>query len=153
MPRPESLVRPALLADGADVWPLAQQFATTFAPARPAFDTTFANLVERSDTLLAVAEDRPAGITGYVLASVHLTLFANGPVAWVEELMVSPASRRSGVGTSLMDAAERWARARGAAYIALATRRAGDFYEAIGYTESAAFYRKVLDHPQRLRGG
>ena len=147
MPRSESLVRPALLVDGADVWPLAQQFATSFAPARPAFDTTFATLVDRSDTLLAVAEDQSAGISGYVLVSVHLTLFANGPVAWVEELMVSPASRRSGVGTSLMDAAERWARAQGAAYVALATRRAGDFYEALGYTESAAFHRKVLDHP------
>ena len=43
-----------------------------------------------------------------------------------------------------MEAAEVWAAAAGAAYVALATRRAAPFYAALGYDESAAFFRKVL---------
>lgn len=44
-----------------------------------------------------------------------------------------------------MEAAERWAVEQGAAYLALATRRAADFYRAIGYSESATFFRKDLN--------
>jgi GNAT superfamily N-acetyltransferase len=106
---------------------------------------SFAALVGCSDTFMAVAELPTAGIAGYTLASCHLTLFANGPVAWVEELMVSPDWRRAGMGESLMRAAEQWAAEQGAAYLALATRRAADLYEAIGYSESAGFFRKVVD--------
>jgi GNAT superfamily N-acetyltransferase len=138
-------VRPARLDDRDLIWPLTQQFATSFAPERADFDVAYASLVGRPDTFLAVAVLSTAGIAGYTLASSHLTLFANGPVAWVEELMVSPDWRRGGVGASLMRAAEQWAQEQGAAYLALATRRAADFYEAIGYSESATFFRKALD--------
>jgi hypothetical protein len=40
---------------------------------------------------------------------------------------------------------ESRARDRGVHLIALATRRAGEFYAAIGYEESAVYYRRVLD--------
>ena len=43
-----------------------------------------------------------------------------------------------------MDAFEQWAAAEGCALIALATRRAAPFYRALGYEESAAYFRKVL---------
>jgi hypothetical protein len=43
-----------------------------------------------------------------------------------------------------MDAVETWARDRGAAYVSLATRRASEFYLALGYDESAVFFRKML---------
>jgi GNAT superfamily N-acetyltransferase len=138
-------VRPARLDDGDLIWPLTQQFATSFEPERSAFDSAYASLLGRPGNFMAVAELRSAGIAGYTLATSHLTLFANGPVAWVEELMVSPDWRRGGVGAALMQATEQWAAEQGAAYLALATRRAADFYGAIGYSESATFFRKFLD--------
>jgi GNAT superfamily N-acetyltransferase len=133
--------------DDADaVWPLARDFATSFRPERESFDGAFHALAERDDTLLAVA-DRPAGagagVVGYVLASVHLTFLANGPVCWVEELMVHADHRGAGVGGALMRFVEGWAADRGAAYVSLASRRAGDFYRALGYDDSAVFYRKL----------
>ena len=137
-------VRPARLDDRDLIWPLTQQFATSFDPERTAFDSAYASLLGRPDTFIAVAEPPTVGIAGYTVAISHLTLFANGPVAWVEELMVSPDWRRRGVGASLMQAAEQWAQAQGAVYLALATRRAADFYQAIGYTESASFFRRIL---------
>lgn len=81
---------------------------------------------------------------GYLLGHSHLTFLANGPVAWVEEVMVDQGSRRSGIGRRLMEHAEDWARAIGAAYLALASRRAGPFYTALDYEDSAVFFKKTL---------
>jgi hypothetical protein len=43
-----------------------------------------------------------------------------------------------------MEAFESWAKSRGAALVALATRRAAPFYLALGYEESASYFRKLL---------
>lgn len=137
-------VRPARIDDGERIWPLTQQLASSFEPTRAAFDAGIAAVLEADDVLLAVAEAGSGDLVGYVLASTHVALFANGPVGWVEELIVAPEARRSGVGRLLMRAAEQWAGERGAAYLALATRRATDFYGALGYEESATFLRKML---------
>jgi GNAT superfamily N-acetyltransferase len=65
-------------------------------------------------------------------------------VAWVEELMVERTHRRTGVGRRLVEHAEDWARSTDAAYLALASRRAGGFYLALGYEDSAVFYKRTL---------
>jgi GNAT superfamily N-acetyltransferase len=82
-------------------------------------------------------------IAGYLLAYSHPTFLANRPVVWVEELMVAASARRGGIGRALMGAVEGWAASLDAAYVALATRRAGRFYQALGYEDSAVFYRKL----------
>ena len=122
-------------------------FAVSFTPERDAFERTLRELLSRTDTLLLVAEADGA-VIGYLLASVHPTLFANAPVAWVEEVMVDAGSRRAGVGSALMAAAERWAAESGAAYISLASRRAAEFYLALGYEDSAVFFRKHAVAPK-----
>ena len=43
-----------------------------------------------------------------------------------------------------MEAFEAWAKEREVKQIALATRRASDFYKALGYEESAVYFRKLL---------
>ena len=43
-----------------------------------------------------------------------------------------------------MDRAEDWAQSIGAAYLTLASRRAGIFYQALGYEDSATFYKKTF---------
>ena len=83
-------------------------------------------------------------LVGYILGFVHDTFYANGPVAWVEEIMVHSEHRRTGLGGRLMDSFESWCKSRGAILSALATRRASKFYEAIGYEESATYYRRLL---------
>ena len=143
MTAPPPDIRPAVASDADALWPMVRAFAVSFTPERAAFDRTLPEVLSRTDTLLLVAEADGA-VIGYLLASVHPTLFANAPVAWVEEVMVDAGSRRAGVGSALMAAAERWARKAGAAYISLATRRAGEFYVAVGYAESATFFTKHL---------
>jgi len=44
-----------------------------------------------------------------------------------------------------METAEQWAQSIGAAYLALASRRAGAFYLALDYEDSAVFYKRTFD--------
>ncbi|MFF4621034.1 GNAT family N-acetyltransferase [Nonomuraea jabiensis] len=137
------LIRRAEKADADEVFALAREFGLTFRPERGAFDAALPELLANEDALLlaAVVGGR---VQGYLLGFVHLTLFANGPVAWVEEAMVGSGSRRQGIGRALLEEFERWARSREAGYVAMATRRAPEFYHALGYEASATFFRKVL---------
>lgn len=136
-------IRAATIADADQLWPLVRSFAGPFAPEHEAFVRILPELLSRDDTLLAVAETEGAPV-GYLLASVHLALLANGPVAWVEEVLIAPDRRGAGLGARLMATAEAWAREHGAAYVALASRRAGDFYLALGYEDSAVFFKRAL---------
>ncbi|TCC58177.1 N-acetyltransferase [Kribbella pittospori] len=138
------VVRGAGAGDRDEVWGLAREFATSFVPERSAFDESYARLLTAAHTLLLVAEVPGQGVVGYLLANSHTTFLANGPVAWVEEVMVDEGVRRMGVGRRLMEHAEEWAQSVGAAYLALASRRAGDFYVALGYEDSATFYKKTF---------
>ena len=95
------MVRRARAEDGAEVWPLVRDFALSYEPEKRVFERSFTDLLSRPDTLVAVA-DEDGSIIGYLLASWHVTFFANGPVAWVEELMVSQPARGSGVGRALV---------------------------------------------------
>jgi len=81
---------------------------------------------------------------GYLLGFRHLTFYANGPVGWVEEVVVRRQARGLGIGRLLMSAFEQWAAEHGCALVALATRRAAPFYNALGYEESATYFRKLL---------
>ena len=129
--------------DTAAILTLAQAFVTSFAVEQAAFQQAFEVLLTDSHARLIVAE-HDGQVIGYLLGFVHATFYANGPVAWVEEIMVSEPSRRQGVGRLLMQDFERWAAERHAKLVALATRRATLFYQALGYEESATYLGKLL---------
>lgn len=144
MPNPSMTIRPATPTDADGVWRLVEDFATTFRPEREAFDLTFRSLAEAPQTLVLVAEQSAGSVVGYLLAHCRATFLANGPVAWVEELMVAEPARRNGVGQALMNDVELWAESQGAAYVSLASRRAGDFYLSVAYEDTATFFKKPL---------
>ena len=137
-------IRAAQYADAQAIFALAQPFATSFVVDEQAFHHAFSVLLASSQAHLAVAETAQQ-LVGYVLGFDHYTFFANGRVAWVEEIMVSEPLRRHGVGQLLMQEFEAWALARGCKLVALATRRAAAFYQALGYAESAVYFRKLLE--------
>lgn len=141
-------IRQAEPQDSQAVFQLARAFATSFVVEQAAFERAFAELLAQTEAFLAVAEAN-GEIAGYVLGFDHPTFFANGRVAWVEEIMVGEPFRRQGIGRRLIEMFEAWATAREAKIIALATRRAADFYEALGYEESAAYFRKRLTRGSR----
>ena len=138
-----ALVRSAIAADLDEIWPLASALATSYVVTPTAFRSVFERLVDAPGVLLLVAEsDRR--VVGYLLAQKHHTFHANGPVLWVEELMVAPQHRGAGIGRALMTAAELWGNESGAAYVCLATRRAAGFYSALGYEPSASYFKRSL---------
>jgi len=136
-------IRLAQHADAEAVFALAKPFATSFVVDAQAFHQAFAALLTSPQAHLGVAETAQQ-LVGYVLGFEHYTFFANGRVAWIEEIMVSAALRRQGIGQLLMREFETWAVARDCKLVALATRRAAAFYQALGYEESATYFRKLL---------
>jgi len=137
------VVRPARRSDADDLFPIIADFATSFVPERGAFERTLPRVLADENACLLVAE-LEARVTGYVLGFEHLTFFANGHVSWVEEIAVTASLRGKGIGRALMMGFEQWATSRRSPLIALATRRAAGFYLALGYEESATYFRKVL---------
>jgi GNAT superfamily N-acetyltransferase len=141
-------VRPATAADAGAVAGLAEGLAQSFAFSRSSFDAHYPALLAAGHACLLVAvtgAGAAAGdCVGYLLGFEHLTFYANGRVAWAEEVFVRGDLRGCGIGRALMTTFEEWARGRGCALVALATRRAAPFYRALGYQESAAYLRKLL---------
>jgi GNAT superfamily N-acetyltransferase len=140
-------VREARPGDADDVARLAAELAMSFEFAAARFRDNYpALLADDGACLLLAVSGRE--IVGYLLGFRHLTFYANGPVGWVEEVVVRDQDRGRGIGRVLMDAFEQWAVARDCALVALATRRAAPFYLALGYEESATYFRKVLIDPR-----
>ena len=138
-------VRRAGPGDAGAVAGLAGELAQSFPFSREQFDLAYPALVASQDACLLVAAQDDECL-GYVLGFRHLTFYANGPVGWVEEILVRPECRGRGLGRALMSAFERWATEHDCTLVALATRRAAPFYRALGYQDSAAYLRKVLQY-------
>jgi GNAT superfamily N-acetyltransferase len=149
---PQFDVRQGVADDAEAVCTLAGQLAQSFPFSRARFHDTYAELLSTDSACLLVAADADH-VIGYLLGFSHHTFYANGPVAWAEEVFVRPRFRARGVGRALMRAFEDWAVHRNCALVALATRRASPFYVALGYEESASYLRKVLPSSGARRDG
>jgi GNAT superfamily N-acetyltransferase len=137
------LIRPARAEDAPAVASLASQLAQSYRFDPAGFEANYPALLATPDVrlLVAVVDQRPGG---YLLGHQHLTLYANGPVATVDEMLVREDVRGGGLGRALLASFEAWAARRGCARVAVATRRAGAFYQACGYQDSALYLRKEL---------
>jgi GNAT superfamily N-acetyltransferase len=136
-------VRRAEAGDIEDVAALAGELALSFEFSRQRFDASYPALLAADDVCLLLAVEG-GEVAGYLLGFRHLTFYANGPAAWVEEVVVRGRDRRRGIGRVLMNAFEEWSVSQGCSLVALATRRAAPFYLSLGYEESATYFRKVL---------
>jgi GNAT superfamily N-acetyltransferase len=137
-------VRRATAGDGDAVADLAAELAQSFTFSRAQFHLNYPALLAADGACLLVAADGQERL-GYLLGFRHLSFYANGPVAWVEEVVVRRQDRGRGVGRALMSAFEQWAAGQACVLISLATRRAAPCYRALGYEESAVYFRKVLE--------
>jgi GNAT superfamily N-acetyltransferase len=85
---------------------------------------------DRSAVLVADVDSQIIGVCTVYLDIVSVRF---GQRCWVEDLAVHPEWRSRGVGAKLMDAAEQWARDRGASHLELDSaevrERAHRFYE------------------------
>ncbi|QHJ71316.1 GNAT family N-acetyltransferase [Planococcus halotolerans] len=135
------IYRKAVESDRQEVYPLAKSLATSFEVNEADFSSVFKSIVEDPNADMLVAE-KDQQLIGYVFVLHHPAFYANGIISWVEELFVLEEYRGQSIGKHLMEEAEKQSKARGAKLIALATRRADQFYKAIGYSESATYFKK-----------
>jgi GNAT superfamily N-acetyltransferase len=93
---------------------------------------------ERTDGEILVATDDVDRPIGWIHVAPHATLEASRQ-AVILGLVVEESRRSAGIGAALTEAAEGWARDRGATSIIVRSRstreRAHRFYERIGYVE------------------
>ncbi len=136
-------IRQATMPDRDRVLALVELLAMAGPPDPDVFEATYTRLLASPTSLLLVAEEQ-GEVCGYLLAELNETFHADGRVVWGQEICVDTEHRSRAVGRALMHEMERWAREQGAHDIALASRRAGGFYLALGYDESAVFYKKSL---------
>jgi len=160
---PAVRIRRATARDAQQVFPLARDMATSFKVAPAAFLSSFAHVMAQDEAVVLVADeptaneptadeptadeptaDEPTAIVGYLLGFDHRAFYANGRVAYVEELAVTAHRQGEGIGHLLIGAFEEWASSRSAVLVTVATRRAGAFYLSAGYEETAVLFRKLL---------
>ena len=136
-------IRQARAADAGAVFAMLEQFAMSYEPERSAFTASFTAMIDSQDVVLLVADDRGT-LVGYAMAVEFGTLFANGSVVQIEELFVEEAKRGAGTGRAMIEAIVRWASSRGAAEVTVPTRRAGAYYERLGFERTAEYYHAAL---------
>ncbi len=132
-------IRRAQASDADAVFAMLERFAMSYEPDRNAFAPSFAAMVDSQDVALLVADDGGT-LAGYAMAVGFATLFANGSVVQIEELFVEDAKRGAGTGRDLVAAVAEWARRRSAVEVTVPTRRAGAYYERLGFERTAEYY-------------
>jgi GNAT superfamily N-acetyltransferase len=144
-------IRPVELADRAHLFELVRAFPSpTPQPDAAVLEATFERRLTDPSSFVAVAAEGDA-LRGYVAGYCHPTFYAGGSTAWIDELLVVDDFRRKGIGRQLMEAFEAWAWSRSCKLVSLATSGAGSFYEHLGYTPAAKYYKKYASAAQRPR--
>jgi N-acetylglutamate synthase-like GNAT family acetyltransferase len=138
-------VREARPGDEDAIFGLVQQLGHAFPPERAAFDSTIASYLagEQPTVLLYVVVEGDV-IRGYALTTIVPLLSTNGPSAQLQEIVVDADARGHDYGTQLVQAVEAECARRGVRQLTVASRRAGGFYDRLGFHESAEYMRRFF---------
>lgn len=125
---------------------LVRQLGAAFVPVRSAFDESFSAIVESADddVLLLVAENADGVVQGYALTTIARLLSTNGLSAQLQEIAVDEDARGLDLGTALVHEVEAECIRRGVRQLTVAARRAGGFYDRLGYSQNAEYMRRVF---------
>ena len=144
MPASTPVIRFASEADGPRILELVGRLghavpvdAKVIAQAFPAV------LADQPRSLLHVAEVDGV-VAGYALTTINPLLYTNGPSAQLQEIVVDNSMQTSGVGTALVRAVEKACEESGVTQLTVASRRAGGFYDRLGYTQQAEYMRRLF---------
>jgi N-acetylglutamate synthase-like GNAT family acetyltransferase len=94
-------------------------------------------------TMIHVAEVG-GQVAGYALTTISTLLYSNGPSAQLQEIAVDDTLQTQGVGTALVRAVEADCQKHGVTQLTVASRRAGGFYDRLGYTQQAEYMRRLF---------
>jgi GNAT superfamily N-acetyltransferase len=139
-------IRALRSGDEDRLFALVSQLGHALIPDRAAFDATIAAYLsgEQPAVTLLVAEDDAGVVQGYALATIVPLLSTNGLAAQLQELVVDRGARGLDLGSALVHAIEEVCRAKGVTQLTVASRRAGGFYDRLGFHESAEYMRRFF---------
>ena len=144
MPASTPVIRFASEADGPRILELVGRLGHAVPVDAKAFAQAFpAVLADHPRSLLHVAEVDGV-VAGYALTTINPLLYTNGPSAQLQEIVVDEDMQTSGVGTALVRAVEKACEESGVTQLTVASRRAGGFYDRLGYTQQAEYMRRLL---------
>jgi GNAT superfamily N-acetyltransferase len=146
------MIREARPGDEDGLFSLVGELGHSFPPVRAAFDTTIASYFagEHPSVFLLVSAaeggeaENDGALQGYALTTIVPLLATNGPSAQLQELVVDASARGLDVGTQLVRAVEAECERRGVTQLTVASRRAGGFYDRLGFHESAEYMRRFF---------
>jgi N-acetylglutamate synthase-like GNAT family acetyltransferase len=138
-------IREARPGDEEGLYALVGQLGHALPPVREAFDATIAAYFagEHPSVHLLVVDDG-GSLEGYALTTIVPLLATNGPSAQLQEIVVDDAARGHDYGTKLVRAVEAECERRGVTQLTVASRRAGGFYDRLGFHESAEYMRRFF---------
>jgi N-acetylglutamate synthase-like GNAT family acetyltransferase len=139
-------IREARPGDEDALFELVRQLGHAFPPVRERFDETIAAYFagEQPSVHLLVVDDDDLGVAGYALTTIVPLLATNGPSAQLQEIVVAESARGRDYGTALVRAVEAECERRGVTQLTVASRRAGGFYDRLGFHESAEYMRRFF---------
>jgi len=144
LPANSVTVRYATAADEAALLGLVGKLGHAVPLDPAAFATSFVvALADAPRTLIHVAEV-DGKVAGYALTTVSTLLYSNGPSAQLQEIAVDDTLQTRGVGTALVRAVEADCQKQGVTQLTVASRRAGGFYDRLGYTQQAEYMRRLF---------
>lgn len=149
----DAVIREARPGDEDALFELVQQLGHAFTPDRAAYDETLAGYF-RGDpgVLLLVVDDGSPRLGGYALTTIVPLLTTNGPSAQLQEIAVDEAARGRGYGTLLVRAVEEACEQRGVTQLTVASRRAGGFYDRLGFADAAEYMRRFFPADRAVAG-
>jgi ribosomal protein S18 acetylase RimI-like enzyme len=146
------LIRTAIPADATRITLLVQQYwdfesIGGFDPRQ--IESLLRDLLAAPERGACWVAETGSNLAGYLLAAYIFSLEHGGLMAEIDELFVTPAGRSAGVGSRLLETAERDLEARGLIRVqlqlAVGNGRARDFYRRHGFSSRAGY--ELLDKP------
>jgi len=144
LPASSVVVRLATAADGESVLALVAKLAHAGEVDPEVFGTSFSEVLDDARATMVHVAELGGAVVGYALTTINTLLYTNGPSAQLQEIAVDDSIQTSGVGTALVRAVEQACESRGVTQLTVASRRAGGFYDRLGYTQQAEYMRRLF---------
>ena len=145
-------IRPATVEDWPGVAGLLVELGRDVSPtaaSNPSYVIRFGGHLTLRESRTLVADEHGARLLGFLDMEFRQRLGHPRPQAWVNDLVVTEASRGRGIGAALLAEAETLARKRGCFRMSLETAAWREpthrFYEHEGWTDNGKWYVKLLD--------
>ncbi len=139
------IIREARAGDEEGLYALVAQLGHAIPLDRVAYDATIASyLADEHPSVVLLVVDDGGSLQGYALTTIVPLLSTNGPSAQLQEIVVDADARGHDYGTLLVRAVEAECERRGVTQLTVASRRAGGFYDRLGFHESAEYMRRLF---------